>query len=242
MTDNKTNSEQETKPENDEGGREAFGPQMQAEQGKKSRFTITDRRFWARKKKEDDTPDEGETDEPALRKPKYVEELEQKVKENEEQLRKYIAAYKENQKESSAFRERLNKTAETRIETTLADFFRNYLEVLDNFERSIKYSEETNDFNSLLTGIKMVHQQTLALLKTQGVEAQERLGLEFDPHFDEVVEIVKEAGPDRQPGAIVDELQKCYLFKGNLLRPSKVRIFQPSTAENSEQSETSPPE
>lgn len=232
MTDLEKNSS-ETNHESKQQKQSIFGQDREGVQGEnqKSRFKISDRRFWARNKgKEAEGTEETETfddTEFSLKRPAYIEELENKLAENEQQLRKYINAYKDHQKETSAFRERMNKSLEQKVEQQMSDFFRNLLEILDNFERSLFFADQNNDFDSLLTGVKMIQKQLLAHLEAYGVEVQERLGLEFDPNFDEVIAMVEPEESSQKPNTILEELQKCYLYKGNLLRPSKVRVIKP---------------
>ncbi|MBN2382019.1 nucleotide exchange factor GrpE [bacterium] len=204
----------------------------QEKDGKKPKITVIDKRFWARSSpKEEGTDQGGDDSQGSPRKPAYVEEIEQKLKENETQLRKYIAAYKDHQKETTAFKDRLNKALETRLETQLAAFFRDFLEILDNFERSLCFAEENKEFDGLLTGLKLINAQMLSLLKSQGVEPLERTGQHFDPHFDEVIEMVPCSEEHTAPGLIVSELQKGYVFKDKVLRPGKVRIVKPESGD-----------
>ena len=67
-----------------------------------------------------------------------------------------------------------------------------------------------------------IKNQILNFLKEQGVEEIKSVGERFDPNFHEVVEEVKVEG--KEPGTIVEEIQKGYKIDGRLLRPAKVKV------------------
>jgi len=50
------------------------------------------------------------------------------------------------------------------------------------------------------------------------------MGKKFDPVLHEVVEEVE--AKDKEPGTVVEEIQKGYLINNKLLRPAKVKILK----------------
>ena len=61
-------------------------------------------------------------------------------------------------------------------------------------------------------------------MKQLEVERMDRLGEEFDPECDEVIATAPLDDENQKTNIIVDEVQKGYLFRGKLVRPSKVRV------------------
>jgi molecular chaperone GrpE len=71
-------------------------------------------------------------------------------------------------------------------------------------------------------GLQIIHQKSLALLKTHGVLPFESLGTPFDHNLHEAVAMAEHEGND--PGTVVDELRHGYLWNNELLRPAQVRV------------------
>ncbi|RLC35009.1 MAG: nucleotide exchange factor GrpE [Candidatus Nealsonbacteria bacterium] len=96
------------------------------------------------------------------------------------------------------------------------------LPVLDNFyeaEKKLK-SAETEDVKGLL----QIRVQFEDFFKRQGVEEIKSLGEKFDPNFHEAVEQVELK--DKEPGTIIEEIQKGYTLQGKVIRPAKVKIVK----------------
>lgn len=85
------------------------------------------------------------------------------------------------------------------------------LEVLDNFELSLKHSADP--------GIKLVYSQLLKILERQGLKPIKAEG-KFNPKLHEA--IIKEEGENY--GTILEEIKKGYMLNDKLIRASKVRI------------------
>ena len=104
-------------------------------------------------------------------------------------------------------------------EFAAADVIRNFLPILDSFERALKVGGDAGDFRS---GVELIHRQFQdALLKT-GVQPIAAVGQMFDPRIHEAVEMVDTTeAPDQQ---VLDEFQRGYKYKERLLRPAMVRV------------------
>ncbi len=68
-------------------------------------------------------------------------------------------------------------------------------------------------------GLKEVKKLFWDTLKKMGVEEIEALGKKFNPAYHESV-----GEAEGQPGEVITVLQKGYLFKGQVIRPAKVKI------------------
>jgi molecular chaperone GrpE len=130
------------------------------------------------------------------------------------QLRQLAADF-ENFKKQAARRE--SEARERAIKTVLEDL----LPVMDNFERALGAATSTADVQSLRTGVEFILQQFQEALKSHGIEPIDSRGETFDPSRHEAIEEI-ESG--QNPGTIVDDLQRGYIYKGQVLRPSRVRV------------------
>lgn len=118
-------------------------------------------------------------------------------------------------------RQALRRENETRERATRG-VIEDILPVLDNFERAVEASKTARDVDSVRIGIEFVAQQLRDALKNHGVEAIETSGAHFDPLRHEALEEV--AGSSHEEGAVIDEAQRGYTFRGQVLRPSRVRV------------------
>jgi molecular chaperone GrpE len=100
--------------------------------------------------------------------------------------------------------------------------------VIDNFSRALKHADETNDFVALHDGLKMVHDQFLAVLKKHHVKRIEALGRPFDPnHHEAVAEVESAAHPDH---TVIEVDQEGYQLHDRTIRPSRVIVSRRPSA------------
>tara|TARA_Y100001954_G_scaffold236402_1_gene296915 strand:+ start:971 stop:1513 length:543 start_codon:yes stop_codon:yes gene_type:complete len=114
------------------------------------------------------------------------------------------------------------RTAKERIElfsTANKDIMTVLLPILDNFERSIKannYSDED--------GPVLIFKQLKSELEKKGLsEIEDPLGKTLDTDFHEATAQVPAANDD-QKGKIIDVIEKGYLLSGKILRYAKVVV------------------
>jgi molecular chaperone GrpE (heat shock protein) len=180
--------------------------------GEGGRVKVVDRRFWARAQ-------EGAPEAPVAeeaRRPAYVQELEGRLREALETLRRMQA-------ENEAFRERWRRDLDRRVSLAKADLFREILEVADNLERALGHAAEGADAEALGRGVSQVLAQLRRLLEAQGVEEIPVAGELFDPRVAEAVEMrtVEDAALD---GRVVEVASRGYRFEGRTLRPARVAV------------------
>ena len=94
------------------------------------------------------------------------------------------------------------------------------LGVIDDLERAMRW---TNAADRLSTeGLRIVHHKLLALLENQGVRPFESVGKLFIPDLHEAISVTEDA--DVEPGTIIEDLRRGYLWNDELLRPAQVRV------------------
>lgn len=98
------------------------------------------------------------------------------------------------------------------------EVFRELVEVLDNFERSMQYDSSTEDYAK---GIEMVHQQLINKLEASGLEKVNSQGvMDANYHQAVMVDSVEELEDDE----IIETLQNGYKLEERLIRPAMVKV------------------
>ena len=135
------------------------------------------------------------------------------------------------QAELENYRKRVERERAESIKYATADLMREILPVLDNLERAIAASRSGSE-EQLLEGVEITRKQLHEALTRQGLVEVEAISAPFNPHVHEAVGKVETN--EHPEGTVVQVLQKGYLYKDRLLRPSMVNVSQPSEATNDE--------
>ena len=179
------------------------------------------------KKKEDNPLPEsnGEVQKDNLKEKEQIsvkeETLESKLKTTEEKLLRAMAEV-ENQ------RRRYEKEKMEAFEFGGFNFARESLSLLDNIERAItSFKNDENlknnkDLDKIIDGIEIVKKDLVSIFKKNGIETIECINKKFDPNFHQAILEVEDN--TREPGTVVQEIQKGYMMKNRLLRPSLVGV------------------
>jgi molecular chaperone GrpE len=147
-------------------------------------------------------------------------ELKALKKELEELKDKYLRKLAEMENLRKRFdRERLDY-----VQYALSEFLREWLVVLDNFERALG-SRDQSDGKSLQEGVDLIYRQCLDLLKKKGVRPMEIKDRKFDPSVHQAV-MTEESDGVEEP-EIGEVLQRGYWIQDRLLRPALVKVLIP---------------
>ncbi|MDF2938834.1 MAG: grpE [Paenibacillaceae bacterium] len=145
-------------------------------------------------------------------------ELEALRRQAEESQEKYLRT----QADFDNFRRRSRVEKEDFAKYASSKLVEQLLPVLDNFERAIAASKDSQDFDSLLKGIEMTQRQLSQALEQEGLAAMNAAGAAFNPEFHQAVMQVE--SDEHDEGVVVEELQKGYMFKDKVLRPAMVKV------------------
>ena len=104
-------------------------------------------------------------------------------------------------------------------------FLKDLLPLLDNFSRASDAMENA-DAEALRKGIEMIKQETVAVMGKHGLEPIEALNKPFDPNYHRAVGTVKDE--TKEDGLIAAELQRGYIARGRVIRPSMVQVVSNS--------------
>ena len=147
--------------------------------------------------------------------------VEDKLKETEEKLLRALADI-ENQ------RRRFEKERQEAFDFGGFNFARESLSLLDNIDRAITSFKNDNnlknnkDLDKIIDGIEIVKKDLISIFKKNDIKEIECINKKFDPNFHQAMLEVEDN--TRNPGTVVQEIQKGYMMKDRLLRPSLVSV------------------
>ncbi len=166
----------------------------------------------AEKKSDDEPKTESEPEEKSPE--QIIEELEEKIKEQEDRYLRLFAEFDNYKKRNARLYESMVQLARESLISPL-------LEVVDNFERALESSDDSNP-KRFQEGTRLIYQQLNELMKKEGVEPIEAVGREFNPNLHEAVMQIES---DKYPeGIIVEEMTRGYKMKDKVIRFSKVTV------------------
>ncbi|MCF6092865.1 nucleotide exchange factor GrpE [Microaerobacter geothermalis] len=142
-------------------------------------------------------------------------ELKAKVEENYQRFLRVQADF-------DNFRRRYRLEKEDLLKYGSIRFLEQFLPVMDNFERAVDASKETNNIESMIQGLEMVYRQLNQVLEQEGVTVINEVGVPFDPSIHQAVMQVESA--DYPSGSVVAVLQKGYKLKDKIIRPAMVQV------------------
>ena len=158
---------------------------------------------------------------------------EDKIKELEEKLTRTLAEM-ENQ------RRRFEKEKDDAFEYGGFSFARESLNLIDNFDR-VKQSLENDEkikgsdiLKKTLEHLDIVKKDLISIFKKNNIEEIVAVDKKLDPNLHQAMMEVEDN--NKEPGTIVQEIQKGFKMKDRLLRPSLVAVSK-KTEKNEEKSE-----
>jgi molecular chaperone GrpE len=148
-----------------------------------------------------------------------IEDLEAEIADlNDQILRK--------QADFENFRKRMFREREEAAKFSNSKLLLDLVEIIDNFERAIKSSEESQDFQSFHEGIELIEKQFIGMLESKwGLKRFESEGEPFDPEKHEAI-AVDQSG-DYPEQSVVEDFQKGYMLHDRVLRNAKVKVALP---------------
>tara|TARA_B100000941_G_scaffold284688_1_gene255754 strand:- start:274 stop:915 length:642 start_codon:yes stop_codon:yes gene_type:complete len=145
-------------------------------------------------------------------------------------------------------RRRFEKEKEDAFEYGGFSFAKEALSLIDNLERSksiLESDEKLKDTDALektLEHFDIIHKDLISIFSKNDIKQIDSLNKKLDPNFHQaMMEIVDDT---KEPGTIIQEIQKGFTLKDRLLRPSLVGVAKKTqeklakTDETKENSET----
>ena len=163
--------------------------------------------------------------------PTIVEEFKERAEAAERRAREISAAYRKIDEDRDAFRERLARDLERRVDSARVGMMRKILGVLDDLDRAIAAGATTSEPGPLLSGVSLIRDHLMQILASEGVQALDLLGQRFDPAVAEAVSMEETLDPERD-NLILAENGRGYMLGSTLVRPARVRVarYRPQTS------------
>ena len=128
--------------------------------------------------------------------------------------------------------EGLKKEKEEAFEYGGFSFAKETLNLLDNLERS-KISLENDEtlkntagVNKLIDHIDIINKDMISIFKKNNIEPIKAIGQKLDPNIHQAMMEIED--DEKEQGTIVQEIQKGFMMKNRLLRPSLVGVSKKS--------------
>ena len=127
------------------------------------------------------------------------------------------------QAEFDNFRKRAEREKSDFAQYAGMEIVKELLPILDDFDRALKIETADTEYAK---GVGMIHKRLFESLKKQGLEPLDTEGAKFNHELHHAV-ANGESG-DVEDGAILEEYQRGYNFKGKLLRAAMVKVAKNS--------------
>lgn len=113
--------------------------------------------------------------------------------------------------------------------TTLSEF----LPVMDHFHLAMVAADNSDDLETLKTGMKMIMAEFDRCFEKLGLTVLETVGAQFDPNFHEAVQT---EASDEPEGTILRQFRRGYQLGERLVRPATVVVSSGPDAESADES------
>ena len=160
--------------------------------------------------------------------------LDEKIKELEEKIVRLYAEM-ENQ------RRRYDKEKDEAFEYGGFSFAKEALNLLDNLERakeSLNNDETIKDqdiLKKVISHLDIIYKDMLSIFKKNNIEPIKSIDQKLDPNLHQAMMEIEDNS--KEPGTIVQEIQKGFLMKDRLLRPSLVGVSKKEVQEDLKKAE-----
>ena len=136
-------------------------------------------------------------------------------------------------------RRRFEKEKEDAYEYGGYSFAKEALNLLDNLERSKAVLEndvklkETDALKKIVEHLNIINSDMLSIFKKNNIEPIKSINEKLDPNLHQAMMEVED--DTKEPGTIVQEIQKGFMMKDRLLRPSLVGVSKKIVKEEKKQ-------
>lgn len=153
------------------------------------------------------------------------EDLNAKIESLQNEVEKEKKEYLFLMAEFDNFRKRTLKEKSELIKNAAESVFKGLLPIVDDFERAIKASENSDDAATLKEGMELIYKKLKKYMEQNGVKEMDPEDKEFDADRHEAISAVP-VPDETQKGKILDTVEKGYTINDKVLRHAKVVVGQ----------------
>ena len=135
-------------------------------------------------------------------------------------------------------RRRFEKEKDEAFEYGGFSFAKEALSLIDNFERSKQILENdeklknTEALTKTLEHLEIIKKDLISIFSKNNIKPIEALNKKLDPNLHQAMMEIEDN--QKEPGTIIQEIQKGFTIKDRLLRPSLVGVSKKTQSENVE--------
>jgi molecular chaperone GrpE len=135
--------------------------------------------------------------------------------------------------ENQNIRKNQEKEKEDILKYGSFNFASQILNLTDNLDRAFSIFKNNEKFKNkefieITNGIELIEKELLSTLEKNSITYIDCLNKKFDPNFHQAL---SEIESEKEPGTVVEEVQKGYMLHDRLLRPSLVNVAKSSKKE-----------
>jgi molecular chaperone GrpE len=167
--------------------------------------------------------------EPGTPEPESVEQDLHELTVRAEKADEYLELAKRTKADFENYRKRAARESAAAQERGVVRLAKELLPAVDNLDRALAAAQAAagNGGNAdadatLISGVKLVHQDVIAALSRVGIEPYSPEGEQFDPQHHEAVAQLPVEGAE--PGTIIEVYQRGYRLGESVLRPARVVV------------------
>ena len=141
-----------------------------------------------------------------------IDKLKKEIGELKKQVEDYKNKYLRALADYHNFEKRVGEEKVALRQSAARDLWLKLLPFLDDIEKAEAFVKDT--------GLKLIKDKFVQIIRDEKIEELQVLGKEFDPHLAEAVEVVK----GEKDNIIVEVLRKGYTLDGKVLRVAQVKV------------------
>ena len=147
---------------------------------------------------------------------KELDEANEKIATLEDKFLRQVAEFDNYRKRTIKEKAELVKNGGERVMEAI-------LPVLDDFERALSNLSKDENATEILTGVELIYNKFVGILKQNGLQKIETEGAEFNTDFHEAIALVPT--PDENlKGKVLDCVQAGYTLNDKVIRHAKVAV------------------
>jgi molecular chaperone GrpE len=145
-------------------------------------------------------------------------ELAEEFQKQEKKAAELTALLKKVQADFENYKKRVEREKAEFTQFASQELIKKLLPLLDSFQLALANTSNLEEFKK---GAELIYSQFFQALEAEGLKQINALNKPFDPFLHEAL---MQEESDKPENTVLEELQKGYMLKGNVIRPARVKI------------------
>jgi molecular chaperone GrpE len=154
--------------------------------------------------------------------------LKQQLEQERTKSAEYLDSWRRAAADFSNYRKRAEKESGELSKFANSTLIARLLPVLDDLDRAFQTVPVDLRELTWVDGVNLIARKLHAILEMEGLKPIEAMDKPFDPNFHEAV--IHEETDKAEDGVVIGELQKGYMLKERVLRPTLVKVAKQKSA------------